>query len=109
MALEAARLSIYKAASFWADANPYDRAIMSAKAKYLATNAAIMVTEMAIQTVGGRSIVAGNPLGRLFRDVRTCTLMPPNSDRQMEIIGRAELGVDNPGDDMLARLTHFVS
>ena len=68
-----------------------------------------MVTEKAIQTVGGRSVHVGNPLGRLFRDVRTCTLMPPNSDRQMEIIGRAELGVDSEGDDMLTRLTHFVS
>ena len=109
MAMEGARLSIYKAASQWPDANPYERAISSAKAKYLATNAALLVTEKAIQTVGGRSVHSSNPLGRLFRDVRTCTLMPPNSDRQMEIIGRAELEVDNPDDDMLARLTHFIS
>ena len=55
------------------------------------------------------SAYASNPLGRVFRDIRTCTLMPPNSDRQMEIIGRAEMGVDSEGDEMLSRLTHFVS
>ncbi|MDA0768889.1 MAG: acyl-CoA/acyl-ACP dehydrogenase [Chloroflexi bacterium] len=109
MALEGARLSIYKAASLWADANPFERAVLSAKAKYMATEAALMVTEKAIQTVGGRSAHVSIPLGRIFRDVRTCTLMPPNSDRQMEIIGRAEMQVDSEGDDMLSRLTHFVS
>lgn len=109
MALEGARLSIYRAASFWADATPYERAVLSAKAKYLATEAALMVTEKAIQTVGGRSAHSSNPLGRIFRDVRTCTLMPPNTDRQMQIIGRAEMGVDSEGDEMLTRLTHFVS
>jgi alkylation response protein AidB-like acyl-CoA dehydrogenase len=109
MALEGARLSIYRAASLWEESNPFERAVLSAKAKYLATEAALMVTEKAIQTVGGRSAHASNPLGRVFRDVRTCTLMPPNSDRQMEIIGRAEMGVDSEGDEMLSRLTHFVS
>ena len=109
MALEGARLSIYKAASLWAEAKPFERAVLSAKAKYLATEAALMVTEKAIQTVGGRSAHVGVPLGRIFRDVRTCTLMPPNSDRQMEIIGRAEMDVDSESDDMLSRLTHYVS
>jgi hypothetical protein len=32
-------------------------------------------------------------LERLFRDVRTATLMPPNADRTQEIIGQAELGI----------------
>ena len=109
MALEGARLSLYKAASLWQEAKPLERAVLAARAKYQATEAALMVTEKAMQTVGGRSAYAGIPLGRIFRDVRTCTLMPPNSDRQREIIGRAEMGVDNEGDDMLTRLTHFVS
>jgi alkylation response protein AidB-like acyl-CoA dehydrogenase len=34
------------------------------------------------------------PLERLYRDVRTSTLMPPNLDRCLEIVGRTELGLD---------------
>ncbi len=52
-----------------------------------------MVTANAIRIVGGRSAHRTYPLERLFRDVRTATLMPPNADRSMELIGKAALGV----------------
>jgi hypothetical protein len=54
-----------------------------------------MVTSRALQTVGGRSAHKGYPLERLIRDVRTSSLMPPNVDRSLEIVGRAELGVED--------------
>ena len=67
------------------------------RAKYMATEAALMVTSKCLQTVGGRSARKSTPLERLFRDVRTATLMPPNADRAREIVGKAELGVsDDP-------------
>ena len=109
MALESARMVLYQSASQWQDADPFRRAVLAARAKYLAAEAALMVTGKAIQTIGGRSAYKSLPLDRLFRDVRTCTLMPPNTDRAMEIIGRDELGVGDEGDEMLSRLTAYVS
>lgn len=93
MALEGARLVLYQSASQWAEATPVKRAILAARAKYMATEAALLVTSKAHQTVGGRSVHRGYPLERLFRDVRTSTLMPPNVDKAMELIGKAALGL----------------
>jgi alkylation response protein AidB-like acyl-CoA dehydrogenase len=94
MALEGARLVLYQSASHWAAAAPVKRAILAARAKYMATEAALRVTSQAHQTVGGRSVYRGYPLERLFRDVRTSTLMPPNVDKAMELIGQAALGLE---------------
>ena len=77
----------------WAESKVAERAIWAARAKYLATQASLSVTGMAIQTVGGRSAHKRMPLERIFRDVRTCTLMPPNLDQTMEIVGKAQLGL----------------
>ncbi|MDA0733140.1 MAG: acyl-CoA/acyl-ACP dehydrogenase [Chloroflexi bacterium] len=93
MSLEGAHLVVYQAASHWAESKIAERAIWAARAKYLATQASLSVTGLAIQTVGGRSAHKRMPLERIFRDVRTCTLMPPNLDQTMEIIGKAELGL----------------
>ena len=93
MAMDSARLILYQSASQWADAGFGDRAVLSARAKYIATQAALSVSSMAIQTVGGRSAHKRMPLERIFRDIRTCTLMPPNMDQATEIIGKAELGL----------------
>ena len=94
MALEGARRVLYSGASAWHDANPAERAMLSARAKYLATVASLDVTARAIQIAGGRSAHKQMPLERWYRDVRTSTLMPPNQDRCLEIIGRSELGLD---------------
>lgn len=101
MALEGARLVLYQSASRWAAADAMQRAALAAQAKYLGAEAALMVTAKAIQTVGGRSAHRQYPLERLFRDVRTATLMPPNVDRCMELIGKSTLGVRD--DVLLAR------
>ena len=60
-----------------------------------------MVTSKAVQVVGGRSVHRRYPLERLFRDVRTATLMPPNADRSMELIGKSVLDIRD--DVLLAR------
>ena len=96
MALEGAREVLYASAGDWAEANPAERAVLSARAKYLATVASLDVTSKAIQVAGGRSAHKRMPLERLYRDVRTSTLMPPNLERCLELVGRSELGLDTP-------------
>jgi alkylation response protein AidB-like acyl-CoA dehydrogenase len=101
MALEGARLVVYQSASQWERADAVRRAVLAARAKYVATEAALMVTSRAVQIVGGRSAHRRCPLERLFRDVRTATLMPPNVDRAMELVGKAMLDIRD--DVLLAR------
>ena len=93
MTLDSARLILYQSANRWADASLDNRAVLTARAKYVATQAALSVSSLAIQSVGGRSAHKRMPLERIFRDIRTCTLMPPNMDQTTEIIGKAELGL----------------
>ena len=95
-ALEGAREVLYASARDWAEANPAERAVLSARAKYLATVASLDVTSKATQVAGGRSAHKRMPLERLYRDVRTSTLMPPNLERCLELVGRSELGLDTP-------------
>ena len=94
-ALQGARLVLYESAGRWRDADAARRMVLTSCAKYLATQAALMVTSRCLQTAGGRSAHKSIPLERLFRDVRTATLMPPNADRALEVVGRAELGVSD--------------
>ena len=94
-ALQGARLVLYESASRWRESDTAARMVLASRAKYLATEAALMVTSRCLQTVGGRSAHKSTPLERLFRDVRTATLMPPNADRAQEIVGKAELGVSD--------------
>ena len=94
-ALQGARLVLYESAGRWRDADAARRMVLTSYAKYLATQAALMVTSRCLQTAGGRSAHKSIPLERLFRDVRTATLMPPNADRALEVVGRAELGVSD--------------
>ena len=96
MELEGARRVLHSSASQWAAANPTERAVLSARAKYLASEAALAVTSKAIQVAGGRSTHKSMPFERLYRDVRTSTLMPPNLERCLELVGRSELGLDTP-------------
>ena len=95
LALEGACLVLYQSANRWAEADAPVRLVLAARAKYLATEASLMVTSRCLQTVGGRSAQKALPLERLYRDVRTATLMPPNADRSMELVGKAELGVED--------------
>ena len=92
--LEGARRVLHASASEWPGASATERAVLAARAKYLATVASLDVTSKAIQIAGGRSAHKRMPLERLYRDVRTSTLMPPNLERCLEIVGRFDLGLD---------------
>ena len=96
MSLGAAREALYAAASVWEGKTPNERAVVAARPKYLATLASLEVTAKAIQVTGGRSVKKSMPLERIYRDIRTSTLMPPNLDRCLELVGRAEFGMDTP-------------
>ena len=91
--LDSARSMLYQSASQWEGADIVTKGILAAKAKYLCAEAALEATSKAIQIVGGRSISKSLPLERAFRDVRACTLMPPNNDAMLANIGKAQLGL----------------
>lgn len=91
--LEAARLLLYQAAAQWAEADTPTRGVLANRAKYLATQVGLQVTSTAVQVVGGRGAFKDFPVERAYRDLRTCTLMPPTMDRMLETVGKAALGV----------------
>jgi hypothetical protein len=96
MSLSNAREALYDAASHWEGKTANEKAVLAARPKYLATLASLEVSAKAIQVTGGRSVKKTMRLERIFRDIRTSTLMPPNLDRCLEMIGRAEFGLDTP-------------
>jgi alkylation response protein AidB-like acyl-CoA dehydrogenase len=93
--LEAARLLLYHAARQWEEVDVPTRGMLANKAKYLATQVGLQVTTTAMQVVGGRSALKDFPVERAYRDLRTCTLMPPTVDRMLEAVGKGTLGVES--------------
>jgi alkylation response protein AidB-like acyl-CoA dehydrogenase len=92
--LEAARLLLYQAARQWEHVDVPTRGLLANKAKYLATHIGLQVTTTAMQVVGGRSALKDLPVERAYRDLRTCTLMPPTVDRMLEAVGKGVLGIE---------------
>ncbi len=62
-------------------------------AKYVATNNAIRVTDLALRVVGSAGLTRGLPLERYFRDVRAGLGNPPMDDIALNLIGKAALGL----------------
>lgn len=61
-------------------------------AKEFATGAAREVVDIAVQVVGASSVSRRSELERLFGDVRTGSLHPPNTDAVLETLGATALG-----------------
>lgn len=95
IALDSARLILYESARLWNKANPAIKRTLAARAKLIATESALNVTSTCAQTIGGRSAHKKFPVERIFRDMRTATLMPPNIDRCMEILGKSKLDIED--------------
>ena len=91
--LDAARLVLEESAHGWDAADVVERGLLANRAKVLATEAGLEVTEQVIQVVGGRGAYKDFPAERAFRDLRTSTLMPPTIDRMLETIGKQALGI----------------
>ena len=67
--LFAARSAVYSVARLVASGEPAD--VETAMAKALATEAVARVVDRAIQLTGGAAVVAGHPLERLYRRIRS--------------------------------------
>ncbi|MCV7424044.1 acyl-CoA/acyl-ACP dehydrogenase [Mycobacterium yunnanensis] len=61
-------------------------------AKEFATTTAREVVDVAVQVVGASSVSRRHELERLYRDVRTGSLHPPNTDAVLEALGAVALG-----------------
>jgi alkylation response protein AidB-like acyl-CoA dehydrogenase len=70
-----------------------DLADRLAAIKYLSTNYAIQVTDLAMRVAGSTGLSRSNPLERYFRDVRTGLGHPPMDDAALATIGKSALGL----------------
>lgn len=95
VALEAARLLGMQTALTSRPATP-ERVLAIGRAKYLAAETAIKVTDLALRVCGGRGLLKEYPLERYYRDVRAGLVMGPSTDSLLLNIGRTELGLDAP-------------
>lgn len=64
-----------------------------AAGKYLTTNNAIKVTDLALRVTGSAGLLRAQPLERYFRDVRAGLGHPPADDIALTIVGKAALGL----------------
>ncbi|TDY06237.1 alkylation response protein AidB-like acyl-CoA dehydrogenase [Mycolicibacterium litorale] len=67
-------------------------ALRALAAKEFATTTARSVVDTAVQVVGAAAVSRSHELERLYRDVRTGSLHPPNSDAVLTAIGAVALG-----------------
>ena len=98
-AIEAARIVLYDAAVLWRrwlgngrreqDLKP--AYLASHRAKILCARAALLATDTALESCGGRATLKSSPIERIHRDVRTYTVAPPIVDRSLELLGRSKL------------------
>jgi alkylation response protein AidB-like acyl-CoA dehydrogenase len=85
--LAAARLLVYRAA--WeGDGGAARLTLPAAMAKAFATEAAQRIVDDALQVLGGRGILAGHPVERLYRSVRALRIYEGTTEIQHLIIAR---------------------
>jgi alkylation response protein AidB-like acyl-CoA dehydrogenase len=68
--------------------------LMVLEAKAAATEAAVVVTDLAMRTCGGAAFGGAYGLERMFRDARAPIVMAPTSDQAYDFIGRALCGLE---------------
>ena len=88
--LEAARLLVYRAA-WQLDHHDVRISLEAAMAKSVATEAAQGIVDEAVQILGGRGVLVGNPVERLYRAVRALRIYEGATDIQRLIIAGALL------------------
>ena len=96
--LMTARELLYGAAQDWVDA-PAERPTLGPKvaaAKFVATNNACEVVDLAMRITGAVSMFRSYPLERYYRNVRAGLSHPPIDDRALDQIARAALGSGPP-------------
>ncbi len=85
--IEAAALMVLRAAAA-IDSGKARTARDSAMAKYLATETAWSVVDRAVQIHGGRGVIRGSVVERLYREVRALRIYEGTSEIQKNIIAR---------------------
>ncbi|HMC57275.1 MAG TPA: acyl-CoA dehydrogenase family protein [Gemmatimonadaceae bacterium] len=91
MAIDASALLVYRAA--WTRDTVSDRVTReAAMAKLFATEAAQRVIDDAVQLLGGRGVVAGSPVERLYREIRSLRIYEGTSEVQRLVIAGEVLG-----------------
>ena len=94
--IDAAALLVYRAA--WTrDAGAERITREAAMAKLFATEAAQRVIDAAVQLLGGRGVVAGSPVERLYREVRALRIYEGTSEIQRLVIAGQILAGAGPG------------
>jgi acyl-CoA dehydrogenase len=88
--IEAAALMVDRAASA-IDEGRERTTRESAMAKYMATETACRVVDRAVQIHGGRGVVRGSVVERLYREVRSLRIYEGTSEIQKNIIAREVL------------------
>jgi alkylation response protein AidB-like acyl-CoA dehydrogenase len=96
--VDASALLVYRAA--WTrDAGAERITREAAMAKLFATEAAQRVADAAVQLLGGRGVVAGAPVERLYREVRALRIYEGTSEIQRLVIaGQMIAGAANTGE-----------
>ena len=89
---DAAESLLYACASN-ADSTPGTAVINGFKAKLFASEAAVEITNLAIQVLGGHGYCRDYVVERLFRDARGLTLHFKTSEWLRQDIGKAALGL----------------
>ena len=89
---DAARLLVWRAG--WLKDTGQPNTTETSIAKLFASEAAVWVSNEAIQVHGGAGYVDDHPVERHFRDVRVTTLYEGTSQIQKMIIGRAQTGIN---------------
>ncbi len=92
MAVDAARLLVWRASWMAATRTPFESGEGS-MSKLFAGEAAVKVTEEAIQILGGYGYVREYPVERMHRDAKIYTIFEGTSEIQRLIIARAVTGV----------------
>lgn len=88
---DAARLLTWRAADLIERHEPFG--VAASKAKLFASEAAVRVSNLAIQAFGGYGYIDEYPVQKFMRDARVMTLYEGTSQIQKLLIGRAETGV----------------
>jgi len=95
MLLLQSRSILYQTAEAWVE-HPEQRDALAWQvlaSKYVATNNAIRITDLALRVVGSAGFFRGLPLERYFRDVRAGLGNPPMDDIALTQIGKGALGL----------------
>ncbi|MFD2925148.1 acyl-CoA dehydrogenase family protein [Halobacillus naozhouensis] len=98
LALFQSREILYSVADKWVE-QPGHRADMGAElaaVKYIATNQAVHVVDLAMKIVGARSLSRDCPLERYYRDVRSGLHNPPMDDAVIKMFATKSLQESQP-------------